>query len=665
VNNDFYKIQTENKKNMNAKKLFSALIFLAVSSSLFVQAENDPVLMTVNGRPVTLAEFQHIYNKNNAINALERKTLEEYLELFINFRLRVEEAKYQGLDTTAVFIRDFTNYRAQLAAPLLTDHEAHEAMLREAHNRMQEEVEVSHILIRIPPSPTEADTLLAFRRIQMAEYRLKGGSSFEQVARDFSEDQSVVDNGGRVGWISAFHTIYPFETRAFNTPVGAISAPVRTVFGYHLIKVHDRRPTRGEVLTSHIMLFANRADAVESAMVLSRMNEIRDQAIAGEDFATLARQFSDDRGSAARGGELPWFGSGRMVPEFEAGAFALTEIGSISEPVQSDFGWHIIKLLDKRGVPPFEDVRDQIERNTNRDERANRGVESFVAQLKKEYDFQVNQASLDEFTALLKKSSLHDTLFQAEIANLHQPLFSFANKIYTQADFAQFLINNPNSPQSIPGEIIKERFNVFSTQTLLTFEDSQLASKHPEFRFLSQEYHDGILLFEVSNREVWNRSQQDIEGLTAFFNANRHRYTWDAPRFKGRVVHAKDRASMREAQRIIRNRRMSDTEINRALHAMNRDGVRVRIERGLFLEGDNRFVDRDAFRSRERIEPATDFPLVQTFGRVIRQPEEFTDVRGLVVADYQAYLEEQWIKYLRAKFPVVIYEDVLRMVREN
>ena len=690
---------------MNAKKLFLLIIFSAASFSLFAQAEfyvngepvfapmapvpepvitvideitwitgqtrwnravNERILMTVNNRPVTLEEFQYIYNKNNAINVMDRKSLEEYLELFINFRLRVEEAKYQGLDTTAVFIRDFNTYRAQLAAPLLTDNEAHEAMLREAYSRMKEEVEVSHILFFVPHNATAADTLMAWQKTQFAQARLRRGDSFEVVAREMSEDPSAIENGGHLGWLTAFQTIYPFETHAFNTPVGTVSEPVRTQIGYHIIKVHDRRATRGEVLASHIMLFADRNDPAGSAAVRERISELQSRALAGENFSELARNYSDDRGSAARGGELPWFGTGRMVPEFEAAAFALTEIGSISEPIQSDFGWHVIKLLDRREVAPFEDVRAHIERHISRDERANRGRESFIASLKKEYDFQVNRANLDEFTALLDGTNLFDPAFQDKIRDLNKPLFGFAHKNFSQADFARFLIDNPMSPRHFPSEIINERFHAFVSEELLTFEDTQLARKHPEFRFLSQEYHDGILLFEISNREIWNRSQQDFDGLTAFFNANRERYNiWEEPRFKGRVVHAKNRASMREAQRIIRNRQLSEVEINRALQAMNSDGVRVRVERGLFVQGDNRFVDRDHFRVRERIEPSADFPLVQTFGRVIHQPEEFTDVRGLVVADYQAHLEERWIKYLRAKFPVVIYRDVLRMVREN
>jgi len=641
-------------------KNFLFAIVLAVSCSLFAQVDYDPIIMRVNGNPITKSEFEYIYNKNNSANMIDKKTLAEYVELFINFRLRVEEAKYQGLDTTAAFIRDFTNYRAQLAAPYLTDREAQEAVIKEAHSRMQEEVEVSHILVRIPPNATAADTLAAWRQIQDAERRLRR-ESFETIARAVSECPTA-ETGGHIGWISAFHTIYEFETRAYNTPIGTVSAPVRTLFGYHLIKVHNRREASGEVLTSHIMVFTHE----NAELAKQQIDSLYRRVLAGDDFGRLAREHSEDRGSAVQNGELPWFGTGRMVPEFENAAFALNEIGDVSEPIQSMYGWHIIKLLDRRGVPTLDEARPEIERMIRRDERANAGQRAFVVSLKEEYNLQIKTENVNEFVVLLEGKRLNDTIFQAQIAELNKPLISFADQKYSQADFAEFLRTNTISNRTIASEIINEKLNDFVSRRLLAFEDTQLARKHKEFRFLSQEYHDGILLFEISNREIWERSSTDTEGLTAFFNANRERYTWDEPRFKGRVVHAKDRATEREARRIIR--RSPVAEIDRNLQALNDGNVRrIRVERGLFVEGANQAVDADrsGFRSRERFVPTEEFPRVFVSGRLLRAPEEYSDVRGLVIADFQAYLEKQWIKYLRAKFPVVIYHDVLKLVEEN
>ena len=634
-------------------------IVLTASCSLFAQVDNDPIIMRINGNPITKSEFEYIYNKNNSANMIDKRTLEEYVELFINFRLRVEEAKYQGLDTTAVFIRDFTNYRAQLAAPYLTDREAQETVIREAHRRMQEDVEVSHILIRVPQNATAADTLAAWNKIQEAERRLRR-ESFETVAREVSECPSS-EVGGHLGWVTAFNTIYEFETTAYNTPVGTIAAPVRSLFGYHIIKVHNRREALGEILTAHIMVFTQQdEDAAKQ-----RIDSLYQRILAGDDFGRLAREYSEDRGSAVQNGELPWFGAGRMIPEFEEAAFALKERGDVSEPIQSVYGWHIIRLLGKRGIPSLNDARPEIERMIRRDARAGAGQRAFIAQLKEEYNLQIETENVNEFIVLLEGKRLNDSIFQAEIDGLNKPLISFADKKYSQADFVAFLRANPTSGRTIASEIINEKLDEFISRRLLAFEDTQLAYKHKEFRFLSQEYHDGILLFEISNREIWERSTADSEGLAAFFNANRANYTWDEPRFKGRVVHAKDRASERAARRVIR--RSPTAEIDRDLQALNTDVRRVRVERGLFLEGENQAIDTDrrGFRSRERFVPSEEFPRVFVSGRVLHAPEEYSDVRGLVIADYQAYLEEQWIKYLRAKFPVIIYEDVLKTVREN
>jgi len=643
---------------MKVKKILFAIL-LTASCSLFAQVDNDPVIMRINGNPITKSEFEYIYNKNNSTNMIDKKTLEEYVELFINFRLRVEEAKYQGLDTTAAFIRDFTNYRAQLAAPYLTDREAQEAVIKEAHRRMQENVEVSHILIRVMQNATAADTLAAWKQVQEIERRLRR-ESFEAVAREVSQCPSS-EAGGHLGWLSAFSTIYQFETVAYNTPVGTISAPVRTSFGYHIIKVHNRRKAPGEVLTAHIMVFAQQDEYAAKQQIDSLYQRV----LAGDDFGRLAREHSEDRGSAVQNGELPWFGAGRMIPEFENAAFALNETGDVSEPIQSMYGWHIIKLLDRRGIPSFDEARPEIERVIRRDERANAGQRAFVARLKEEYNLQIETENVNEFITLLEGKHLNDSIFQSQTAKLNKPLISFADKKYSQADFAEFLRANPTSNRTIASEIINEKLDDFISRRLLAFEDTQLARKHQEFRFLSQEYHDGILLFEISNREIWERSTTDSEGLTAFFNANRANYTWDQPRFKGRVVHTADRATERAARRIIR--RSPNNEIDRDLQALNADVRRLRVERGLFLEGDNQAIDTDrrGFRSRERFVPSEEFPRVFVSGRVLQAPEEYSDVRGLVIADFQAYLEEQWIKYLRAKFSVVIYHDVLKMVEEN
>ena len=331
-------------------KTISKLLPLLVLSASLMAGGKDPVLMQINDKPVYKSEFEYIYNKNNSNNSLDKKTLEEYVELFINFKLKVEEAKTQGLDTTRAFVNELNGYRNQLTRPHLTDSKVEESVIREADERLKEDVEVSHILVRIAPEATPADTLKAWKKINEIAERVKK-EDFATVAKESSEDQSVTDNAGYIGWITGFRTVFPFENKAYATPVGTISAPVRTSFGYHIIKVHNRRFSRGEILVSHIMRFTSQGDEAGNAKAKAAIDSLYQLVKSGADFGAIAETNSEDRGSAARKGELPWFGVGRMVQEFEQAAFALTEKGQISAPVQSPYGWHIIKLLDQKGLP--------------------------------------------------------------------------------------------------------------------------------------------------------------------------------------------------------------------------------------------------------------------------------------------------------------------------
>ncbi|MBP8783236.1 MAG: peptidylprolyl isomerase, partial [Paludibacter sp.] len=488
--------------------------------------------MKINGKPVYKSEFEYIYNKNNSNNSLDKKTLDEYVDLFVNFKLKVEEAKAQGLDTTQSFISELAGYRSQLTRPYLTDSKVDEQILREAYDRMKEDVEVSHILVRIPQGATPADTLTAWKKINSTLKRLDK-EDFAKVAKEISEDQSAEENGGYIGWVTAFRTVYPFETVAFNTPVGKISAPVRTAFGYHIIKVHNRRKSQGEILVSHIMRFTAEGDEAKNKAAKQKTDSLYQRVLAGDDFGKLASEFSEDRGSATRNGELPWFGSGRMIPEFENAAFALKNTGDVSTPIQSAFGWHIIKLLDRKGVASFETVKADIERNVKRDERANMGQKAFVDRLRKEYGYAVNTAYVNEFSKLLENKTLADSVFQLEAAKLNKPLFTFAGKEFTQADFAAYLKKNAFSEKAIASEIIEQKLDAFTEKEILAYEDSQLENKYEDFRFLINEYHDGILLFEVSNNEVWEKASKDTEGLARYFNEHKADYRWEKPHFKG------------------------------------------------------------------------------------------------------------------------------------
>ncbi|MDD4992213.1 MAG: peptidylprolyl isomerase [Paludibacter sp.] len=643
--------------------VITLLAFLALSGSLLAQAA-DPILMTINGKPVLKSEFEYIYNKNNTNNSLDKKTLEEYVDLFVNFKLKVEEAKKQGIDTTASFINELSGYRSQLTKPYLTDSKVDEALLQEAYNRSKEDVEVSHILIRVPQNAAPADTLKAWKEINSIWKRLQK-EEFAKVAKEVSQDQSAEQNGGYIGWISAFRTVYPFETTAYNTPVGSYSKPIRTAFGYHVVKVQGRRNSMGEILVSHIMIFTSQGDEAANKKAKATIDSIYQRIKAGDDFGALAQKHSQDKGSSVKNGELPWFGTGRMVPEFETAAFALKNTGDISEPIQSAYGWHIIKLLDKKGLAPYDEIKADLERKVKRDERANKGQQAFVASLRKDYSYQVNASNLQEFVKLLGTKTLNDSIFQLEIAKLNKPLFSFAGKTYSQADFAKYLKKNNASEKTIASDIIDDKITNFSDAELLAYEDSQLENKHDDFRFLMQEYHDGILLFEVSNREVWDKASKDTEGLAKYFNENKADYTWEKPHFKGRVISCKDKETFKAAKSIVQ--KSHNDSIDKYLRTRLNDSIQyVKIDKGLYVLGENKAVDKFIFKTKEKFDAGKDYPFVFVTGKMLKnKPEDYTDVRGLVTADYQEYLEQEWIKALRAKYTVSVDQNVLKTVKKN
>jgi peptidyl-prolyl cis-trans isomerase SurA len=573
------------------------IAFLALSAGTFAQT-SDPVLMTINNKPVLKSEFEYIYNKNNSNNSLDKKTLDEYVDLFVNFKLKVEEAKTQGIDTTKSFITELAGYRSQLTKPYLTDSKVDDALLHEAYDRSKEDVDVSHILIRIPQNATPEDTLKAFNEINSIWKRVQK-EDFAKVAREVSQDQSADKNSGHIGWVSAFRTVYPFETMAYQTPVGSISKPVRTAFGYHILKIHARRNSLGEILVSHIMIFTSKGDEAQNKKAKVTIDSLYQRVLAGDDFGTLAKTYSNDKGSSVKNGELPWFGTGRMVPQFETAAFDLKKVGDVSQPIQSDYGWHIIKLMDKKGLAAFDELKADLERKVKHDERANSGQHAFLMKSRITNNYQQNNANVQEFSKILSKRKLTDSTFIAEASKLDKPLFSFAGKNFTQADFAKYLKKNNTSDKSIPSEIIDEKLNAFADAELLSYEDSQLENKYDDFRFLMEEYHDGILLFEVSNREVWEKASKDTQGLDSYFKTHKNDYTWEKPHFKGHVILCKDKETFLAAKAIVKK---SDADsIDKYLRTRLNDSIQhVKVEKGLFVQGENKVVDDQIFKTKDK-----------------------------------------------------------------
>jgi peptidyl-prolyl cis-trans isomerase SurA len=639
----------------------NCLLFVSAVCSAFGQ-NSDPVLMKINGKPISKSEFEYIYNKNNANNSAEKKSLQEYVDLFVNFKLKVEEAKSQGLDTTSSFKAEYTGYRTELSKPYLTDQKAEDQVLREAYNRYLKDLNVSHILVRIPEKPTPEDTLKAWKKINDVYKRLKK-EDFIKVALATSEDESVKENNGNVGWIYAMKTSYSFENACYNTPVNSYSKPFRTDVGYHIVKVNNERPSQGEVLVRQIMRYTANKEKTSNAIEIidSLYKKIKNE---GQDFGTLAKKYSQDNSTSGNDGLLPWLKPGQMYPTLVSNAFELKNIGDVSKPFETAYGWHILQLVEKRGPRSYDEIKDYLKDKMKTSERATVGQRRFIDSLRLKYNFTYNKSELEEFYKIVTYNSLTTPEFYQEGVKLKKPLFAFATKAFSQSDFFEY-IKYTNTEKKSAKEIIDEKFKAYVDNQLLIYEQSMLDKKYPEFKFLMQEYHDGILLFEVNNKEVWDKSSKDPEGLTKFFNANIDKYSWDKPRFKGRIIYCKDKQTFKAAQQLATQ--FQGDLLDKYLKSRLNDSIKyVKIEKGLYVQGENKTVDNVAFKLKVDFTPDESYPYVLAEGKILKsRPEEYADVRGKVTSDYQEYLESEWLKTLRAKYPVEIDQEVLKTVKKN
>src|SRR5688572_14040154 len=515
------------------KKLITGFLLMAFASFpgyLFAQDTLSPVLMTIAGTPVTKAEFEKVYRKNNnKEGSYDMKDVREYLDLYINYKLKVKEAEEEKLDTSQTFINELKGYRKQLAQPYMTDKEVTDALIREAYDRLQKDMRASHILLNLSPDALPKDTLATYNRALKIRDLILKGADFEKMARDSSNDPSAKDNGGDLGYFTGMQMVYPFETAAYNTKPGQISMPVRTKFGFHIIKVTDVRDAQGEIKVAHIMIKspANAPDSV-TKQASAKIDEIYQKLKTGEKFEDLAMKFSDDKGSAKNGGQLPPFGTGRMVPEFEKAAFALQNDGDFSAPVKTSYGYHIIKRLEKKPVPTFDEKKNELKTQVARDSRAEISKNSMIARIKKEYNFKEMPKNKEAYISALDTSILGGDWEPEKVKGMNKPLFTLGTMTYTQEDFTIYINSHQSKKQNTtPKQVGYTLYNQFVDESCLNYEESQLEIKYPEFKALMQEYRDGILLFDLTDKKVWSKAVKDTAGLQDFYETNKTKYMWD------------------------------------------------------------------------------------------------------------------------------------------
>ncbi|TFH26675.1 MAG: peptidylprolyl isomerase, partial [Bacteroidia bacterium] len=455
------------------------MLLLLLAAMMFggLLGQDSPVLMTIGDEKVSLEEFERIYRKNNNPTSLNRQSAEEYLELFINFKLKVKEAESLGMDTTARFLNELEGYRRQLAKPYLVDEEDKEAMMKEAYEWSKYDIKASHILIRLPDSPVPEDTMAAYEKMMVIRDRILGGEAFETVARATSEDESVRQNGGNLNYFTVLSMVYPFEHVAFTTPVGKLSMPFRTDYGYHIMMVYDKRPARGQVKVAHIFIRTPRGmDEEGKLMAYQKVQMVYDSLKMGVDFGELAMHHSEDPASAREGGNIPWFGTGRMISEFEDACFAIENKGDYSMPFKTFYGWHIVKLIDKQGIGTFEEMKPELQQKINGGGRMNIRSERFVQKLQKEYGFTAYPEALVPLYQAVDSTLLVGQWKSGPLKELDSELMKIGDRKLETGEFVSYVETRQNTGKSRnPLAYVDMLYKEFTFETVIAYEESRLS----------------------------------------------------------------------------------------------------------------------------------------------------------------------------------------------
>lgn len=624
--------------------IYSLILLIALAFNSNAQIKD--AILTIDNQQVSKNEFEHIYKKNNTnlYNDTDKKTPKEYLELFINFKLKVMEAGKLKMDTSRAFVKELAGYRKEIAAPYLTDVKFNDQLVHELYRRMSHEINASHILLNVHKnaSPEEEKEILA--RITSIRNEILKGKDFGQAAMEYSEDPSAKKNKGDLGYFTAFMMVAPFEEAAFSTPVGEISAPVKSAFGYHLIKVNDIRKNKGEIQVAHIMKnIPQNASPEAKQKAKIEIDAIYQQLIKGADFAELAKKESQDKRSAVKGGEMPWFSAGKIVPEFSKAAFTLKNNGDFTAPIETSFGYHIIKKLNARPVPTFEESKTDIESRIKKDpERRTSSKQAFIDKLKVEYNF----VEITEGKQAIKGINIQDKQTLPVV-----DLFTIDNKTYGTSELKTYV----NDSHVKTGSFLSV-YTPWVNEEITRLEDSKLEEKYPKFRYLMHEYHDGILLFNISQDKIWNYASEDSAGLETFYRKNKKKYLW-GDRFKGSIITCEN-AEVRENAENMFGAGMTSDEI--AEH-LNTEKTIITIKKGAWEEGTNAIVDFYVWNGSE----PKDFDSAKTFIRgdkIAPEQKLLNEARGLYISEYQNYLEKNWIKELRGKYKIKINKKLLKTI---
>ncbi len=621
----------------------SVLIAVLFATVLFGQVKEE-VLFTIDGDNVYTSEFIRVYQKNKEIVLdKEQKEFDDYLELFIDFKLKLKEAKDLKLDTIVNYQNELSKYKEQLIEPYLQNPEATERLAKEAYERTLTEVNASHILIRLAPNAKPKDTLVAYQKIMNARKKIVSGIPFEKVAREYSEDPSVKQNGGNLGYFSAFGMVYSFENVAYQTNIGDVSKPFRTQFGYHLIKVNDKRKSKGEREVAHIMIKNIPEDSLSAK---NKIFDIYNKLKQGDDFAKIAMEHSDDLSSAKKGGVLPKFGSGKMIKPFDDAAFALKNEEDYTQPFHTKYGWHILKLLKIYPIESFESLQTYLESKIKSGNRSKLLDKDLARKIGKNYTMKEDVLALSAFY-----------VEDMEEMNSNATLFSINEENYSANDFYNYYKNEKNKTTD-------QIYNDYKNESIINYYKDHLEETNAEFAIIYQEYKDGLLLFDLLQKNIWERSEKDSVGLMQYFNKHRDQYVWKK---RGELSIAS--CTKLEKATLVQQYLEENKTIDEIKDLVNEGAtIHVLFSSGTLEEGSSKLPDDYNIKLgvSKIFHPEKNQYTIINVSKIMEPVNKtIEETRGEVINDYQKELEDQWTSDLRNKYKVKMNKKNLKKLKKR
>jgi peptidyl-prolyl cis-trans isomerase SurA len=652
---------------MSIQKLFLGLL-LTVTYTGLAQSNTKEVLFTINEKPYFTDEFSRVYKKNlDLVKDESQKDLNQYLDLFIGYKLKVSKAYKLGLQDSPQYQNELKSYRTQLSKNYFNDTKITQELVEEGYNRLQKEIRASHILILADENASPEDTLKAYKKIQDISKKALAGEDFSSLASQYSEDPSAKDNKGDLGFFTAFRMVYAFENAAYNTQKGSVSKIIRTRFGYHILKVNDVRDNRGEVTVAHIMILNPKPEDADQDKAKNTIDDIYSKIQQGEKFEDLAKQFSEDKSSSSKGGVLNKFASGQLSSEaFENVAFSLIKPDEISKPIPSQFGWHIIKLIQKHPVKTIDEMKNELETKIGKDDRSKKIVASLNEKLRKKYTYKKDTKQF----ALLSKLVTNDFYeskwtLPENLKDYTAPFLTIATKKIDGKTFLEFIDKQQKSGLTTKpiSKLVDALYDKFLDDQLKAYYDDNLETEFVEFANVMEEYRDGLLLFDLMEKEIWEKAKTDTVGLQKFYNDHKMEHLWKN-RVEATILSSTKMDMIKKALALLKKK----TEPQKIKEKLNVDTIiNVMANTGVFEEGSDALPKATKYEvGISDIFKEGEYYFVLKVDKLLPAGvKTLEECKGKIINDYQQYLEKGWVDDLKQEFTVKINKDVFEKVKKQ